>query len=46
MTGIEEMAGMDVPCSDKTRTVTLNKLAVDKNLIEFFQRGIDQDTVY
>ena len=27
MTVIEEMAGMDVLCSDKTRTLTLNKLA-------------------
>ncbi|XLU42139.1 hypothetical protein S245_036953, partial [Arachis hypogaea] len=34
MTAIEEMAGMDVLCSDKTSTLTLNKLTVDKNLIE------------
>ena len=34
MISIEEMAGMDVLCSDKTRTLTLNKLTVDKNLIE------------
>lgn len=34
MTAIEEMAGMDVLCSDKTGTLTLNKLGVDKNLIE------------
>jgi len=34
MTAIEEMAGMDVLCSDKTGTLTLNKLTVDKNLIE------------
>jgi H+-transporting ATPase len=34
MTAIEEMAGMDVLCSDKTGTLTLNKLSVDKNLIE------------
>jgi len=32
MTAIEEMAGMDVLCSDKTGTLTLNKLSVDKNL--------------
>ncbi|KMZ75899.1 Proton-exporting ATPase [Zostera marina] len=36
MTAIEEMAGMDVLCSDKTGTLTLNKLSVDKNLIEVF----------
>jgi H+-transporting ATPase len=28
------MAGMDVLCSDKTGTLTLNKLTVDKNLVE------------
>lgn len=34
MTAIEEMAGMDVLCSDKTGTLTLNRLTVDKNLVE------------
>ncbi len=34
MTAIEEMAGMDVLCSDKTGTLTLNKLTVDKTLLE------------
>lgn len=34
MTAIEEMAGMDVLCSDKTGTLTLNKLTVDKTMIE------------
>ncbi|KAK4735328.1 hypothetical protein R3W88_009589 [Solanum pinnatisectum] len=45
MTAIEEMAGMDVLCSDKTGTLTLNKLTVDKALIEVFAKGIDADTV-
>ncbi|KAE8021632.1 hypothetical protein FH972_007506 [Carpinus fangiana] len=45
MTAIEEMAGMDVLCSDKTGTLTLNKLSVDKNLIEVFSKGVDADTV-
>ncbi|KAG5521525.1 hypothetical protein RHGRI_033927 [Rhododendron griersonianum] len=45
MTAIEEMAGMDVLCSDKTRTLTLNKLTVDKSLIGVFARGVDADTV-
>ncbi|XP_073150019.1 plasma membrane ATPase 1-like [Henckelia pumila] len=45
MTAIEEMAGMDVLCSDKTGTLTLNKLTVDKNLIEVFSKGVDADTV-
>ncbi|GLT35399.1 hypothetical protein SLA2020_098560 [Shorea laevis] len=45
MTAIEEMAGMDVLCSDKTGTLTLNKLSVDKNLIEIFAKGVNADTV-
>ncbi|KAJ7513344.1 hypothetical protein O6H91_24G001600 [Diphasiastrum complanatum] len=46
MTAIEEMAGMDVLCSDKTGTLTLNKLSVDKNLIEVFSRDMDKETVF
>lgn len=34
MTAIEEMAAMDVLCSDKTGTLTLNRLTVDRNLVE------------
>ncbi|CAK7323324.1 unnamed protein product [Dovyalis caffra] len=45
MTAIEEMAGMDVLCSDKTGTLTLNKLTVDKNLIEVFVKDMDKDTL-
>ncbi|KAK1389509.1 Plasma membrane ATPase [Heracleum sosnowskyi] len=45
MTAIEEMAGMDVLCSDKTGTLTLNKLTVDKNLIEVFANDADKDAV-
>ncbi|CAN6439285.1 unnamed protein product [Victoria cruziana] len=45
MTAIEEMAGMDVLCSDKTGTLTLNKLTVDKNLVEVFARGVDKEAV-
>lgn len=45
MTAIEEMAGMDVLCSDKTGTLTLNKLTVDKSLIEVFSRDADRDTL-
>ncbi|CAN0838535.1 ATPase 8, plasma membrane-type [Linum grandiflorum] len=43
MTAIEEMAGMDILCSDKTGTLTLNKLTVDKLLVEVFQEGMDSD---
>ncbi|KAG5569410.1 hypothetical protein H5410_059176 [Solanum commersonii] len=45
MTAIEEMAGMDVLCSDKTGTLTLNKLTVDKTLVEVFPKNADADTV-
>ncbi|CAI9784742.1 unnamed protein product [Fraxinus pennsylvanica] len=45
MTAIEEMAGMDVLCSDKTGTLTLNKLTVDKSLIEVFVKGVDREYV-
>ncbi|CAN1343988.1 ATPase 9, plasma membrane-type [Linum perenne] len=43
MTAIEEMAGMDVLCSDKTGTLTLNKLTVDKSLVEVFVKDCDKD---
>ncbi|KAG2699403.1 hypothetical protein I3760_07G191600 [Carya illinoinensis] len=45
MTAIEELAGMDVLCSDKTGTLTLNKLTVDKNLVEVFAKGVEKDHV-
>ncbi|KAJ0090341.1 hypothetical protein Patl1_14228 [Pistacia atlantica] len=45
MTAIEEMAGMDVLCSDKTGTLTLNKLSVDRNLVEVFAKGVEKDHV-
>ncbi|KAK8954914.1 Plasma membrane ATPase [Platanthera zijinensis] len=45
MTAIEEMAGMDVLCSDKTGTLTLNKLSIDKNLVEVFSKGVSKDDV-
>ncbi|XP_034693866.1 ATPase 11, plasma membrane-type-like isoform X1 [Vitis riparia] len=45
MTAIEQMAGMDVLCSDKTGTLTLNQLTVDKNMIEVFAKGVDKEMV-
>ncbi|KAG6410549.1 hypothetical protein SASPL_128610 [Salvia splendens] len=45
MTAIEKLAGMNVLCSDKTGTLTLNKLTVDKSLIEVFAKGADADHV-
>ncbi|GAA0185926.1 primary active transporter [Lithospermum erythrorhizon] len=45
MTAIEQMVGMDVLCSDKTGTLTLNKLSVHKNLTEVFAKGVDKEHV-
>ncbi|XXG75237.1 hypothetical protein AAC387_Pa07g3789 [Persea americana] len=45
MTAIVEMAGMDTLCCDKTGTLTLNKLSVDRNLIEVFAKGVDKEHV-
>ncbi|RCV46726.1 hypothetical protein SETIT_9G554400v2 [Setaria italica] len=45
MTAIEEMAGMDVLCSDKTGTLTLNKLSIDLSLIEIFAAGVEKEDV-
>ncbi|KAK8953558.1 Plasma membrane ATPase [Platanthera guangdongensis] len=42
MTAIEEMAGMDVLCSDKTGTLTLNKLTVDKELTAVLGKDMDR----
>ncbi|GAA0172203.1 primary active transporter [Lithospermum erythrorhizon] len=44
LSSIQEMAGMDVPYSNKTRTLTLNKLTIDKNLIQVFAKSVDPDT--
>uniref|UniRef100_J3L014 Cation-transporting P-type ATPase N-terminal domain-containing protein n=1 Tax=Oryza brachyantha TaxID=4533 RepID=J3L014_ORYBR len=45
MTAIEEMAAMTVLCSDKTGTLTLNKLGVDKDFIEVFADGVGKEDV-
>ncbi|KAL5064666.1 hypothetical protein RYX36_026403 [Vicia faba] len=45
MYALEKMVGMNVLCSDKTRTLTLNKLNIDRNLIEVFVKGIDKEHV-
>jgi len=44
MTAVEELAGMDVLCSDKTGTLTLNKLSVDHSNLEP-QLGFSQSDI-
>lgn len=43
MTVIGEMAGMDVLCVNKTGTLTLNNLRIDKNLIKVFAKGVHKE---
>ncbi|GMH20353.1 hypothetical protein Nepgr_022194 [Nepenthes gracilis] len=45
MTAIKKMAGMDVLCGNKTGTLNLNKLTVDKSLIEVYPKNVDQDAL-
>lgn len=45
MDAIENMAGMDVLCSGKTGTLTLNKLSVDRNLIKVFAKDVDKESM-
>lgn len=42
---IEEMARMDILCSDTTGTLTSSELTVDKSLIEVFVDEIDKGQV-
>ncbi|KFK33152.1 hypothetical protein AALP_AA6G337500 [Arabis alpina] len=44
-TALEEMAGMDILLIDRTGTLTLNKLSVDRNLIEVYAESVDRDVV-
>jgi cation transport ATPase len=47
MSAVEEMAGMDVLCSDKTGTLTLNKLSVDdKSVLAMAGFSIDDVMKY
>ncbi|XP_020877181.1 ATPase 3, plasma membrane-type-like [Arabidopsis lyrata subsp. lyrata] len=39
------MASMDVLCTDKTGTLTLNKLSVEKKLIEVYAKGVKKEQV-
>ncbi|KAG2497004.1 hypothetical protein HYH03_005008 [Edaphochlamys debaryana] len=46
MSAVEEMAGMDILCSDKTGTLTLNKLSIDASNIFVTEPGMTiEDTL-
>ncbi|GMH29601.1 hypothetical protein Nepgr_031444 [Nepenthes gracilis] len=45
MTTIKNLAGMDVLCGNKIGTLTLNKLTVDKSLIEVYPRNVGKDAL-
>jgi len=45
LTAIEEIAGMEILCSDKTGTLTLNKLTVDKPLV-FGDKTSEHDVMW
>mmetsp|Transcript_11130 Transcript_11130/g.33371 ORF Transcript_11130/g.33371 Transcript_11130/m.33371 type:complete len:1061 (-) Transcript_11130:545-3727(-) len=43
MSAVEEMAGMDILCSDKTGTLTLNELTVDKPNVVVVPQGMSTE---
>jgi H+-transporting ATPase len=45
MSAVEEMAGMDILCSDKTGTLTLNELTVDKPNVVVVPEGMSTEEV-
>ena len=45
MSAVEEMAGMDILCSDKTGTLTLNELSVDKATVLVVPQGMEVEEV-
>ncbi|KAL3143237.1 hypothetical protein ABBQ38_002088 [Trebouxia sp. C0009 RCD-2024] len=45
MSAVEEMAGMDILCSDKTGTLTLNKLTVEQESVQPFGKFSREDVL-
>ncbi len=45
MSAVEELAGLDILCSDKTGTLTLNELTVDKPNVVVVPEGMSTEEV-
>ncbi|CAA7261199.1 unnamed protein product [Cyclocybe aegerita] len=45
ITAIEELAGVTILCSDKTGTLTTNKLTIDRNTIKTYSRFSNDEVV-
>lgn len=45
ITAVEELAGMEILCSDKTGTLTLNQLTIDKEALLIYGSRSDEEVL-